>query len=141
MKLVIDTNILISALLKDSKTRELLLFPSLEFLLPEYALQEVEAHKSLLSKKSGLTGNEIDIILSLLLENISIVPASEIKPYLKKADKIIGHIDPSDVAFVALALSGENDGIWSNDKHFENLKGLKVWKTPDLLKAMTKRPK
>lgn len=51
MKLVIDTNILITALLKDSKTRELLLFPSFEFLLPEYALQEVEAHKSLLSKK------------------------------------------------------------------------------------------
>lgn len=40
MKLVIDTNVLISALLKNSVTREILLFPSLEFLLPEYALEE-----------------------------------------------------------------------------------------------------
>lgn len=133
MKLVIDTNVLISALLKNSITRELLLFPSLEFLLPEYALEEVEAHKGSISKRSGLSEDEIDIVLSLLLENIAIVPASEIKPNLAKAHKLIGHIDQFDIPFVALALSVENDGIWSNDKHFENLKGIKVWKTADLL--------
>jgi predicted nucleic acid-binding protein len=45
MRLVIDTCILISALLKDSVTREILLFSSLEFLLPEHALEELENHK------------------------------------------------------------------------------------------------
>lgn len=44
MKLVIDTNILISALIKNSVTRELLLFPTMEFMLPEYALEEIENH-------------------------------------------------------------------------------------------------
>jgi predicted nucleic acid-binding protein len=133
MKLIIDTNVLISALLKNSVTREILLFPSFEFLLPEYALEEVEPHKGLISKRSGLGKDEIDVILSILLENITIIPANEIKPFLAKADKLIGHIDPLDVPFVALALSVENDGIWSNDKHFEDLKGIKVWKTADLL--------
>ncbi|MBM2837812.1 MAG: putative nucleotide-binding protein, containing domain [Deltaproteobacteria bacterium] len=132
MNLVIDTNVLISVLLKDSVTREILLFPSFEFFLPEYALEEVEAHKGLISKRSGLDEEAIDVILSLLLENITIIPASEIKPNIARADKLIGHIDPFDVPFVALALSVENDGIWSNDKHFENLKGIKVWKTADL---------
>jgi len=139
MKLVIDTNILISALIRDSVTRALLLFPSFEFLLPEYALQEIDAHKAHISKQSGLSRNEIDIVLSTLLENISIVPASEIKPYLKKADNIIGHIDPSDVPFVAVALSVKNEGIWSNDKHFEKIKGIKVWKTSGLFELMAKR--
>lgn len=141
MRLVIDTNILISALIKDSITRELLLFPSMEFLLPEYALQEIEAHKSHISKQSNLSKDEIDIVLSVLLENICIVPASEIMPYLERADKIIGSIDQSDVPFVALALSIKNDGIWSNDKHFEKIKGVKVWKTSDLLKVIGKKQK
>ncbi|MBI5203360.1 MAG: hypothetical protein HZA11_00410 [Nitrospirae bacterium] len=132
MRLVIDTGVLISALLKKSVTREILLFPFMEFLLPEYALDELEAHKDSISSRSGLTREEIDVIMSMLMENISIIPATEIKPNLKKAEKIIGIIDPFDVPFVALALSLKNDGIWSNDKHFENLKGIRVWKTSDV---------
>jgi predicted nucleic acid-binding protein len=138
MKLIIDTNVLISAMLKNSVTREILLFPSLEFLLPEYALEEVESHKDKISRRSGLSKGEIDIVLSVLLENITIIPSSEVKPYLIKADKLIGHIDPLDIPFVALALSIENDGIWSNDKHFEHLKGFKVWKTSSLLDYISK---
>lgn len=141
MKLVIDTNVIISALLKNSVTREILLFPSTEFLLPEYALEEVEAHADSISERSGLNKEEIDIVLSVLLENITIIPAAEIKDNLTKAHKIIGRIDPFDIPFVALALSVENDGIWSNDKHFENLKGIKVWKTADLLKLIGKKEK
>lgn len=132
MRLVIDTGVLIAALLKKSVTREILLFPFMEFLLPEYALEELEAHKDSISSRSGLTQEEIDVVLSMLMENISIIPVSEIKPNLKKAERIIGSIDPFDVPFVALSLSTKNDGIWSNDKHFENLKGIKVWKTSDV---------
>lgn len=136
MKLVIDTSILISALIKDSVTRELLLSPSMEFFLPEYALEEIETHKGKICRLSGLNKNEVDILLSVLLENITIVQASQIRPYLKKAQKIIGPTDPFDVPFVALALSVENDGIWSNDRHFENIKEVKLWKTSELLKLI-----
>ena len=45
----------------------------------------------------------------------------------------------TDVPFVALALSVANDGVWSNDKHFENLRGVKVWKTSGLLKFIEKK--
>ena len=37
---------------------------------------------------------------------------------LDKANDIIGSIDENDVAFIALALATENNGIWTNDKHF-----------------------
>ncbi|MBI1820560.1 MAG: PIN domain-containing protein [Nitrospirae bacterium] len=105
MKFVIDTNILISALLKKSVTREILLLDSFEFLLPEFALEEIEVHKDYISRRSGLNREELDVILSILLENIAIIPFSEIKSNLKKADKIMGGIDPLDAPFVALALS------------------------------------
>lgn len=106
--------------------------------MPEYALEEIEAHKDSISRRNGLSIEEIDVILSILLENITIVPASVIKPSIAKADKIIGHIDPFDVPFVALYLSLENDGIWSNDKHFENIKDVKALKTADLCDVIGK---
>ena len=138
MRLIVDTNILISSLIKDSITREILLLPFTDFYLPEFALEEVEAHKTKISKLSGLSRDEIDFFLDLLLENISIVPARTIRPYLKEAEKIIGDIDPGDIPFIALALAVDNDGIWSNDKHFRKVKKLKVWKTPELLAYIKK---
>lgn len=138
MRLAIDTSILISALLKDSVTREILLFSNIEFLLPEYAFEELEKHKNSISNRSGLSIDEIDIVLSLISENITIISASELKPYMEKAFKIIGKIDPLDVPFIALALATNNDGIWTNDKHFENLKGITVWKTADVLSYLMK---
>ena len=92
MRLVVDTNILISSLIKDFITREIFLLPFMDFYLPEFALEEVEAHKTKISKLSGLSRDEIDFFLDLLLENISIVPARTIRPYLKEAEKIIGDI-------------------------------------------------
>lgn len=138
MRLVVDTSILISSLIKRSVTREILLLPFMKFYLPDYALEELEAHKPKLSKLSGLSIDEIDILLNSLLDYISIVPAQTIQPYLKEAESIIGSVDPGDVPFVALALAVENDGIWSNDKHFKAVKQIKVWKTSDLLMHLKK---
>lgn len=134
MKLIVDSSVLISALIRDSVTREILLLPFFEFLLPEYALEEIELRKSKIGKLSGLRYEEIDIVLSLILENIFIVPAHNIKVHLNEANNLIGKTDPNDTPFVALALSTKNDGIWSNDKHFEVLKDIiKVWKTADII--------
>ncbi|MBI5968326.1 MAG: hypothetical protein HY882_10785 [Deltaproteobacteria bacterium] len=43
MRLVVDTSILISSLIKDSITREILLLLFISFYLPEFALEEIEA--------------------------------------------------------------------------------------------------
>ena len=45
MRLVLDTNILIAALIKDSLTRQIIFLPDFEFLLPEYALEELNHHR------------------------------------------------------------------------------------------------
>ena len=44
MKLIVDTNILISSLLKDSTVIEILLNESLNFYLPEIVLSEVNKY-------------------------------------------------------------------------------------------------
>jgi predicted nucleic acid-binding protein len=139
MILILNTSILISSLIKDSVTRQILLLPFMKFYLPEYALEEIEAHKMKISRLSRLSTDEIDILLNLLLENISIIPSQTIQPYLSEAEVMIGRIDPNDIPFLALALATENDGIWSNDRHFEAIKQIRIWKTSDLLKYLKKQ--
>ena len=133
MKLIIDTNILISSLLKDSTTREILLNESLNFYLPEIVLSEVNKYLPYIIQKSELSEEEIKKLLNTILENLILVPIEEYEKKMNEGMKIIGNIDEKDTQFIALALSIENDGIWSNDKHFEKQKKIKVFKTIDIL--------
>ena len=136
MRLIIDTNILVSALLKDSSTRKILLLPFFEFYLPEFALEEIEKHKSKICKRSGLTETEFTLTLNILLSSVSVVPYSRIQEFIEEATELIGDIDELDIPFIALALAIPNDGIWSEDKHLQKQKRIKIWKTEDLLKNL-----
>ena len=46
---------------------------------------------------------------------------------------VLDEIDNKDTSFIAASLAIENDGIWSDDKHFEKQDKVKIWKTKDLL--------
>lgn len=132
MRLVLDTNILIAALIKDSITRRILLLPDLTFLLPAFALDELAKHRAKIVRAAQLKGDELDLLLTLLLTSVVIVPFERIAPYLPEADAVIGAIDPDDVPFVAVALAEAHDGIWSNDRAFEGLPGFQCWTTTRL---------
>ena len=136
MKLIIDTNILISSLLKDSTTREILLNESLIFYLPEIVLSEVNKYLPYIIQKSELSEEEIKKLLNTLLEDLILVPIDEYEKKMNEGMKIIGNIDEKDTQFIALALSIENDGIWSNDKHLDKQKKIKVFKTNDILNLL-----
>ncbi len=136
MKLIIDTNILISSLLKDSTVREILLNESLNFYLPEIVLSEVNKYLPYIIQKSELSEEEIKKLLNTLLESLILVPIDEYENKMDEGMKIIGNIDEKDTQFIALALSIENDGIWSNDKHFEKQKKIKVFKAIDILNLL-----
>ena len=136
---MLDTNILIAALIKNSFTRKIFFSSDIEFFLPEYALEEVTRHRAKISRHSHLSYREIDLLLSLLLESVIVVPAQKILPHVKAAEALIGNVDMDDVPFVALALATENDGIWSNDRAFEHLPGITVWKTSDIRAYVDRR--
>jgi predicted nucleic acid-binding protein len=55
---------------------------------------------------------------------------------IKEALKIMVDIDIKDTPYVALALSFDNDGIWSEDKGFFKQDKIKVWKTQEIIKAL-----
>lgn len=55
---------------------------------------------------------------------------------MEHAKEIMGHVDIEDVVFIALALSVENDGIWTDDADFEKQTKIKIWKTGDILSIL-----
>lgn len=135
MRLVLDTNILIAALIKKSLTREILIHPNMECLVSEFVFKEIDANKEEILKKSGMSPSAFEALLDNLKDKIVLVPDEEIQ-YKDKAQKIMRPIHINDALFIALALSTENDGIWSEDKHFEKQNHVKIWKTKDLIQNL-----
>jgi predicted nucleic acid-binding protein len=136
MRLVLDSNRLFAALIRDSAARKIILNPNIEFIAPDFILHEVKNHKMELVKKSRLTENDFDILFESVFENITIVPSEEIKPCYKRANEIMENIDPDDAVFLALSLCISNDGIWTADMHFEQQDVVKVWKTDELMEVL-----
>jgi len=57
MKLVIDTNIIISALIKNGISRRIIVSPLINFVTPEYTLQEISKYEKLICKKAKLSND------------------------------------------------------------------------------------
>ena len=55
MRLVIDTNIIISSLISDSIRRSSLMSSDFELMVPEYTYTEIMNHSELIKRKSKLT--------------------------------------------------------------------------------------
>jgi len=87
MKLVIDTNIIISALIKDGISRRIIVSPLIHFVTPEYTLQEISKYEKLICKKAKLNHDEFKLLLNLIFENITIIPKKEYKAFLSPAKK------------------------------------------------------
>lgn len=141
MKLIIDTNILISSLLKDSSTREILLNESIDFYVPEIILSEIKKYLPYIAQKSELSEDDVKKLLNTHMENLHLVPIDEYEGKMDEGMNIIGEIDEKDTQFIALALSIKNDGIWSNDKHFDNQTKIQVYKTSHIVNLLEKHSK
>lgn len=128
-----DTNIILKALIKNSKVRAILLSPNHQFYIPEYAVEEVEKHLPLLIEKTGLSEEDIKLALSIILTNIQVIPSENILAKWNEAEEIMKSIDKGDVPFIAAALSIPCDDIWSDDKDFKRQRRLKVWSTREMM--------
>ncbi|KXA89970.1 hypothetical protein AKJ37_02180 [candidate division MSBL1 archaeon SCGC-AAA259I09] len=135
MKLVLDTNILFSALIAGGKTRKLIITGNHDLHAPEYTFTELENHQDEIEKKTKLDKSDLQLLLNIILEQINITPKPEFENQLPKAEKTMGEVDPDDVPFLALALHLKAD-IWSDDKHFQKQGKVNVWKTPELIKHL-----
>ena len=134
MKIVVDVNIILSALIRDSITRKIILNSLFEFYFPEPSLHKIRKYKNYILEKSGLADDGYGKLMETLFKYIRLVPTEEIEKNWDEAKKIMEHIDEEDVVFIATALSLKDSIIWSDDRHFERQDKVKVLKTADMVK-------
>ena len=79
MNIVIDTNILISALIKDSITRKIIIQSGFRFYYPEISLMELKKYRDYIIKKSKISEKDFDVLLNKILEYIITIPEDIIK--------------------------------------------------------------
>lgn len=135
MELVVDANILFSALIKSGITRELMVNDELLLYTPEYLINEFFEHIEELRKKThaGTFKLQNEVQKLIYLSRLKIIPIREINPYVKTA-KIISS-DPEDILYFATALR-MNCALWSNDKELKNQNQVTVYSTSDLIKIL-----
>ena len=87
MEIIIDANILIAALLKDSHTRKYLILSSDTFYTSEYVFEEIKDHIQELVEKTGIDKERlIEILKDIIhLANIRIIPKTEFENSIPEA--------------------------------------------------------
>lgn len=136
MSIVIDSNILFSALIKDSVTRRLILEYRGFFLFPEFIFSEMEKHKEELLAKSKGSEKELEELLQLPLKKVLVVPNEALLPFRSEAWEIIKSIDPDDVMFIACALAYPDSALWSDDKQLKRQNRVRVINTEEVMKLI-----
>ncbi|WP_306057428.1 PIN domain-containing protein [Natronococcus wangiae] len=132
MRLVIDGNVVISALIADSKTRELIVTLEPDLLTPAFVYDEIENYEDLIVEKSGMEPDRVTQFIDLLFQYIEVVPADDFYPAIDRADEAIGDTDPDDVLYLACAFACDA-AIWSDDSDFDEQDLTETYTTGDVI--------
>jgi len=115
--IIVDTNVLFSALLADqSSFADMLLSSDNQFFICEAILIELFKHKEKIVKASRLSEEELIRVYHILLKRVNIFKEELIAPInRRKAFELCSDIDESDAPHVALTLE-LNGLLWTGDK-------------------------
>ncbi len=133
MELVLDANILFSALIKNSFTAELIFNDDIKLYCPEFIIQEFLKYEDEISEKMSRTREDFVMIMHMLKEIIDIVPKEEYASFIEKGAEISP--DPNDSLYFALALKLDC-AIWSNDAKLKKQDKVKVYNTTEVVKLV-----
>jgi predicted nucleic acid-binding protein len=138
MKLVIDTNRIIAALIKDSANRKVLFSDIFILFTPQESLNEIRKYKDYILKKAKMDEADFDKLFNQIVLKVSIVDFEKIRPELEQAERVMKSIDIKDKWFLAVGMALHLDGIWTEDKHFSQQKTLKPFTTKMMLDLIPK---
>lgn len=99
MKLVIDANIIISALIKDGFHRALIISDKFTLISPDYIIGEVEKYIPYIAEKAELDISDVELNFVLLFRHIAVIPKTDYEIYLNtKESKSIN--DVKDIPYI-----------------------------------------
>jgi predicted nucleic acid-binding protein len=130
MRIILDSNILLAALIKDSITRKIVMSKKWDYFYPLISIQELVKYSGLVIRKTGISLQTYNKLLNHLLSRITLVHTEKIQKHIEEAKNMIS--DPDDIVFVALQLTIPNSIIWSDDSDFDTVSN--VLKTKDVVR-------
>ena len=138
LRLVVDANVIVSAFLKDSLTRRILIDEQINLITPDHGFIETRRvlHRPKMLKRIGLESAVFEELWSSLTRHIQTSPESEYQKNLQEAIQLAVH--PEDAPYIALAIKFQCP-IWTNDPDFQIhavKKSLQIYKTHELRKKL-----
>jgi predicted nucleic acid-binding protein len=134
MKIIVDTNIVFSAILNSNSRIGKILLNSrghFHFFSCNYLKVEIQKHRDKLLKITKLKEEELSELEELIIQHITFIDERLIpQVLLVKTEDFLKEIDPNDTVFVALnqLLDGK---LWTGDMKLYN--GLKAIRFKDIL--------
>lgn len=129
MELVVDANILFSALIKDGFTAKLFFNERLRLYTSEFILDEFRKYEELILKKTKRSPEDFAEIMVAMQELITVIPKEEYVSFMGKVKEVSP--DEKDVAYLALAMK-LNCALWSNDKALKKQEVVKVYASSEV---------
>ena len=132
MKIVVDTNILVSFFRKNPVNELISKYKIFNISLysSEYNIWELKKNRQDVFKYANFNSKQFEIELSHLITFIKLIPEYECKNFEPEAKKISPH--DKDIPVFALALKLECP-IWSNEPGFKEQSRVKVFSTRDMI--------
>jgi predicted nucleic acid-binding protein len=119
IKVVVDTNIVFSAILNSSGKIGKVLLNSrniFHFVSCRYMQTEIDRHLNKLQTLTGLEPGELDVLIKLITARINLINEEFIsRDSLLKAEELTRDVDFDDLLFVALTLELKSR-LWTGDK-------------------------
>ena len=134
MRIVIDSNRIVAALLKDSTTRSILFNNKFDFIAPAFAKEEVEKHRNEFIKRVGMIPQDFKILVSLIFESVALIHKEDYDPVMMGLKSEIS--DPQDVPYLACCIATHAVGIWSHDPHLKEQARVRIFTNQDMLRLI-----
>jgi predicted nucleic acid-binding protein len=136
MNIIVDSNILFSALIKDSLTRRLILEYDGYFLCPSKTIQEFEKYYDIIIEKSELDIPKFNVVMESLFSKLTLVQDHVLFPYIPKSLALLKDIDIDDFLFIACALAYPDSILWSNDKALKKQNVVQILNTQEIIEKL-----
>lgn len=135
-KLIVDANVVIAAVLRNSTTRSLLLDWKIGLAAPQTLLEETFRNireNEEIKAKSGLSSSQLTALLNRVTANNEIIQAKYYADTMSLARTLCVH--EQDAPYIALSLKLDCP-IWTNDNNLLRNKELKTVSTKELIEQI-----
>jgi len=117
MDLVVDANILFSALIKDGGTAKMMFRDELDLFAPEFLLEGFSKHEQTILEKTHREEEEFKRLINVLSRRIIFMPKDEFEKFMPKVRIISPDLDDAPYFGLAILVGAE---IWSNEKRLKD---------------------